>query len=433
MIDRWLDWRDRLLSNPAFQRWAAAFPLTRPIARRHARELFDLVGGFVYSQILLACVRLRVFDTLAAGPLSTAELSRRLGLDDAATTRLMAAACALELAQRRRDGRYGLGRLGAPMVGNLAVASLVEHHGALYADLADPVALLRGSRGSHGSQGRGEDAAQPMRAGRLAQFWPYAGAVAADEGAQATGTAPGAVAASPDGQSRASSLSDAQVGAYSALMSASQPLVAQEILDAHDLRAHRCLLDVGGGEGRFIIRAAQHAPHLRVMLFDLPAVVARARHALAAAGLGERASVHGGDFTRDALPTGADVVSLVRVVHDHDDAHVLGLLRRVHAALPHGGAVLIAEPMAGTPGAQAMGDAYFGFYLLAMGRGQPRTPQRLAQLLAEAGFGPARLLPTRQPLQTQVLLAHARHPARPVHDPRHEPDSATGLPSRIVL
>jgi len=32
-------------------------------------------------------------------------------------------------------------------------------------------------------------------------------------------------------------------------MSASQPLVAQEVLDAYPLHGHRCLLDVGGGRG----------------------------------------------------------------------------------------------------------------------------------------------------------------------------------------
>ena len=34
--DRMLEMRDRLLTNPRFQRWAARFPLTRPIARRPA-------------------------------------------------------------------------------------------------------------------------------------------------------------------------------------------------------------------------------------------------------------------------------------------------------------------------------------------------------------------------------------------------------------
>jgi demethylspheroidene O-methyltransferase len=67
--------------------------------------------------------------------------------------------------------------------------------------------------------------------------------------------------------------------------------------------------------------------------------------------------------------------------------------------------LLLAEPMAGTAGAQAMGDAYFGLYLWAMGSGRPRSVQRLGELLHVAGFSPPRLLPTTMPLQTQVLLA----------------------------
>ena len=39
-------------------------------------------------------------------------------------------------------------------------------------------------------------------------------------------------------------------------MAASQPLVAQEVLDAYPLARHRCLLDVGGGDGAFLAAAA---------------------------------------------------------------------------------------------------------------------------------------------------------------------------------
>ena len=62
LVAMWRDWRNRLLMSPRFQRAAAAFPLTRPLARREARGLFDVVAGFVYSQVLLSCVRLGVLD-----------------------------------------------------------------------------------------------------------------------------------------------------------------------------------------------------------------------------------------------------------------------------------------------------------------------------------------------------------------------------------
>jgi demethylspheroidene O-methyltransferase len=363
--DRWHAFRNRLLVSPLFQRRAAAFPLTRSIAQRRARELFDLVAGFVYSQVLLASVRLSLFEILAEGPQTVEALAQRVNLSSDSTRRLLAAGAALQLFERRPQDQYGLGVLGAPMVGNTALAAMIEHHSALYADLADPVALLRGEgKTSH-----------------LASYWPYAGT-------QLVGA-----------------LEDGQVAAYSQLMSASQPLVVHEILDAYPMSKHRCLLDVGGGEGTFLLQVAKRAPGLKLILFDLPAVVERAKINFAAAGLTHRARVSGGDFFNDALPGGADIATLVRVVHDHDDARILALLKAVHHALTPGGTLLIAEPMAETEGAQAMGDAYFGFYLLAMGRGQPRTPGRLTQLLKKAGFHQIRPLTTHMPLQTQILLA----------------------------
>jgi demethylspheroidene O-methyltransferase len=188
-------------------------------------------------------------------------------------------------------------------------------------------------------------------------------------------------------------------------MAASQPLVADEILDACPLRGHRCLLDVGGGEGGFLAAAGCRYPGLRLMLFDLPAVAQRAARRFEAEGLAGRATATGGDFLRDALPRGADVISLVRVVHDQSDEGMRRLLAAAFDALPPGGVVLLGEPMAGTKGSRAMGDAYFGIYLLAMGRGRPRSAAELTQALVETGFVAVRQLPTRMPLQTGLLRA----------------------------
>jgi demethylspheroidene O-methyltransferase len=254
--------RDRLLASPRFQRWAAGFPLTRPIARRRARALFDLCAGFVYSQVLFACVRLRLCETLMEGPQTAAELAGRLSLPLAAAERLLAAAVSLRLAERRGGGRFGVGPLGAALSGTPGIGAMVEHHAMLYADLRDPVALLRGEA--------------PETA--LSRYWPYA-----------TDAAPAALGAE-------------SVAGYSALMAASQPLVAADVLGAYPLRRHRCLLDLGGGEGAFLAEVAAAAPRLRLMLFDLPAVADRAWARFAASGLGDRVQVAGGDFRTDPLP-----------------------------------------------------------------------------------------------------------------------------------
>lgn len=355
---------DRLVASASFRRTATAFPLTRPVARRRARALFDLCAGFVYSQVLLACVRLRLPQILLEGPQTAAELSARLALPADATDRLLAACAALRIVARRGRGRFGLGPLGAALVDNPGVTAMVEHHALLYDDLRDPVALLRAGRGAG-----------------LPGYWPYADARAT----------PG--------------LGAGQTDPYTALMAASQPLVAAEVLDAYRLDRHGCLLDVGGGDGTFLAAAAARAPKLRLALFDLPPVAERARERFAAQRLGGRATAVGGDFLRDALPLGADVASLVRVLHDHDDASALALLRAVRRALPEDGTLLVAEPMSGTRGAEPVGDAYFGFYLLAMGRGRPRTPGEIGALLRAAGFARSRLVATRTPLLTRLIVA----------------------------
>lgn len=363
--DRWRAARDRLVGDPQFRRWASGFPLTRFIARRRAGQLFDLCAGFVYSQVLLACVRLRLFEILSAGPLTRDELAPRLGLDPAAAERLVRAAIALGLADRRSGGRFGLGPLGAAIVGDEGVSAMVEHHALVYGDLGDPVGLLR-------DRGRGT---------ALSRYWPYAGA--AD----------------------AAALDPEAVAAYSRLMAASAERVADEVLATYPFHRHQCLLDVGGGEGLFATRVAQRHPSLRVVLFDLPAVAARAEARFEREGLSLRAQAVGGSFRRDPLPGGADVVSLVRILHDHDDDVVLALLEAVARALPPGGTLVIAEPMSGAGGAERMADAYFGFYLLAMGTGRARTPMELGTLLAQAGFESPRLLPGRIPIAGQVLAA----------------------------
>ena len=358
--------RDRWLTSPNFRRWASGFPLTRGTARRRARALFDVCAGFVYSQILYACVRLKLFELLAREPLTDAAIAEALQLPLESTQRLLEAALSLQLVEERPLGRFGLGKLGAALVDNPPVAAMILHHQLLYTDLKDPVALLRG---------RPADT-------HLSDYWDYD---------------PSPIRCEPKAGGE---------GDYTHLMAASQALVTEEVLDAYSFRRHQRLMDVGGGDGSFITAAAARYPHLKFELFDLPAVAARARERFESLALADRTEVRAGDFLTDRLPVGADLITLIRVVHDHDDGPAAALLKHVFDALPPKGVVLIAEPMLDTAGAEPVGGAYFGFYLLAMGRGRARTPRMLKTLLVNAGFRRPRILWVRQPLQARVMVAY---------------------------
>ena len=361
----WGAFRNRLLAQPAFQRWAADFPFTRPIAHQRTAALFDLVAGFVYSQTLLACVQLRALETLAEGPQAKASLASAWAMPEESALRLLRAAAALGLAEERSDGVFALGASGAALLGSPGLRDMIAHHGLVYADLVDPVGLLRAGGAAKG----------------LSSFWPYA--VSAD----AEQSAPEAV--SP----------------YSALMAATQPGVAADVLAAYDVRRHRRLLDVGGGEGVFAAAAARAAPALEVAVFDLPAVAARAEARFAEQGLAPRAQAYGGDFLAGRLPEGHDVITLVRILHDHSDAGVGAILSRICEALAPGGCLVIAEPMSAAPKPDPVSDAYFGLYLLAMGRGRARRPAELKAFLREAGFRRFAMPATRTPSLLRVLVA----------------------------
>jgi len=369
-LDALPSWRERLAAridrwttSPALYHWALSWPLSRWVVRRRSAQLFELMAGFVHTQVLLACVRLRLLETVLEAPRTLDELVAQTGLPRAGLQRLLDSAVSMRLMDRRGGGRYGLGALGAPVAAHEGIRDMVEHNATLYDDMRDPLALLR----------------DPGQAG-MHTYWPY--------------TPNQADAAPPP---------EATFSRYSALMATSQRFVIEELLTAYPFADHQRVLDVGGGMGGWVSALAQRHPHLKCDLFDLPPVAALARENVQRQGLSARITTHGGSFTSDALPTGADLVTLVRVAHDHADHTVLTVLRAIHSVLPMGGTLVLAEPMAQSEG-QSPCEPYFHFYLMAMGSGQLRTPQALAALMEAAGFTHIELAPSPMPLHAQILV-----------------------------
>ncbi len=329
---------NRLIASRGFQSWAARVPGLRRIARAEGAALFDIVAGFVQSQVLFAVVELRLLHLLADGPATALSLAQRASVPAERMAVLLQAAAGLGLLRRRRDGSSALARRGAALIGVPGLEAMVRHHDVLYRDLADPVAFLRGETDPE-----------------LARFWPYVFG------------AGGAV-------------DPAITARYSALMADSQALVAEETLAQVDLSGVRHLMDVGGGTGAFLAAASAKYPAMRLTLFDLPAVVR-------AVPKGARFAVAEGSFRDDPLPPGADAISLVRVLYDHADATVAALLRSVHAALPPGGRLIVSEPMSGGASPDRITDTYFAFYTMAMRTGRTRSAAEIADAMRAAGFG----------------------------------------------
>lgn len=346
--------RNRLLTDSRFISFAQRFPLTRPVARSRSLQLFDLLAGFSYSQILYTCVSLRVFETVGVEGCSWTALEKATALPADRHGTLVKAAIALKLLERSKDDIL-LGPHGAALLAQPWISRFIEHHAHFYRDLQDPVGMLRKSESGGG----------------LRQYWGYEAI-------------------------------DSDKGAYSALMAESQRAVSAQVLDSYDFRRHKRLLDVGGGTGAFLRAVGKSHPLLELNLFDLPEVLA-----LPDSGAPSPIYRHAGDFRLGPLPQGMDIVSVVRVVHDHDDPAIEALFHNIRRSVAPGATVLIAEPFAGDPATARVTDAYFNFYFAAMGQGRTRSPREIAALAARAGFGQLRVWPTHMPLVCGVLSLQA--------------------------
>lgn len=364
-------WFLRLLTRPEMQARAARLPFGRRLARRDGAEIFDILQGFVKSQVLLALVETGVLRALLDGARAPADLACDAGVPEARMGALLQGGAALGLLRRRRDARFALARRGAVILGVPGLEAMIRHNRAFYADMADPVALLRGGAETE-----------------LARFWPYVFGPAAE--------------VAPEAAAR-----------YSDLMAQSQALVAEDVLRAAPLSDVRALMDVGGGAGAFVAAALRAHPALRATLVDLPEVLGAARARLDAAGVAARVTLCPMSFRDAALPGGADAVSLVRVLYDHADDTVRALLANVYRALPPGGRLIVAEPMAGGARPEAAGDLYFAFYTMAMGSGRARSAAEIGALCAEAGFVPRRSPRPARPYVASVVICEKPQTAPP--------------------
>ncbi len=356
-------WLNRLVASPGFQSWASWFPLTRGQARRDGAILFDVVQGFVQSQVLMAVVELDLLRRLRGGPQSAEMLGRATAIPPERMQVLLQAAAALKLLKRTRNGQYSLARKGAALMGVPGLEAMIRHHRAFYADLKDPVDLLRG----------------PERT-ELSEFWPYVFGARGEI--------------------------DPQVAeAYSDLMAQSQLLVAQDTLRTVSLKGVQHLLDIGGGTGAFLKAVGDAYPRLKMTLFDLPQVTPGATARFEQAGMMDRVTLHPGSFRDDLLPDGADAISLIRVLYDHADDTVATLLEDVFDALPDGGRLIISEPMGGGAQPDRAGDVYFAFYTMAMQTGRTRSAEEITALCQAAGFTDIRCPRPARNYVTRVISA----------------------------
>ena len=161
---------------------------------------------------------------------------------------------------------------------------------------------------------------------------------------------------------------------------------ADQALRAVDFSGRKRLLDLGGGPGAYAVRFCQAYAGMEAVIFDLPSTKPMAESVVSKQGLADRISFVTGDFFKDDLPGGFDVVWISHILHSSDDAESALLLKKAMGCLNPGGLIASQEFILDDSRDGPVFSAMFGLNMLAgTPGGKVYTPSELKGLLEQAG------------------------------------------------
>ncbi|MBA4378233.1 MAG: SAM-dependent methyltransferase [Gemmatimonas sp.] len=314
-----------------------------------ARDKLDrIAAGYQDAFILLTSLRLGVFDALASGPLASAELAARLGLDARALDLVLHALAAVGILVKEGESfRLEAGCAPLLVAGSPdTMASIYRHHDRL--------------------SGRWIRLEETLRTGRPVPR----------EGADRSPSEHRDYICGMENVSRDSS---------------------RDVAAAVDFSGARRLLDVGGGPGTASLVFAAANPGLSCVVFDLPETTAIAREMIAAAGLGDRVATVDGDFHVDGFGEGFDVVYVSNIIHMLPPRDTAMIARKAHAALVPGGRLMFKDfYLDDTRTAPAHAARFSVNMLVGTEGGMSYTMSQTRDIMAEAGFGGFTVVPAGQ-------------------------------------
>jgi hypothetical protein len=169
-------------------------------------------------------------------------------------------------------------------------------------------------------------------------------------------------------------------------------LLVRAVLLAYDFSGLTSIVDVGGGEGKFLLSILELHPDMMGTVFDLPNGL---RSSEPGAKGAERCSNISGNFF-ESVPKNADAYLLCGVVHDWSDEFAVMILRNCRKAMAKNGRVLIVEtivPETTFPSFSKILD----INMMVMTTGRERTRSEFHTLIDAADLKVTRIIPTLAP------------------------------------
>jgi SAM-dependent methyltransferase len=298
----------------------------------------ELAVAFQASRIVLTAFELDVFSAIAGGAHTSREVAATVGGDPRAIDRLLNALAALDLLHKF-DERFE----NTPATARFLVRGTPEYMAGLQ---------------------------------HTVHLW--------DSWSGLTRTVrEGAPQIRPAVNDRGEPWLEAFIGAMHARAQVQAPIIAHLV----DLDGVAAVLDVGGGSAAFSIAFARKALALKAVVFDLPNVLPLTTRYVESAGLSDRIATVPGDYTRDPLPSGFDLVFLSAIVHSQSPAENLQLLRSAARAAKPGGRVAVLDWVMSADRTHPVSGALFALNMLvATEGGDTYTEEEMRGWFREAGL-----------------------------------------------
>ena len=209
-----------------------------------------------------------------------------------------------------------------------------------------------------------------------------------------------------DGQAQFGEFNKEEQQIFSAGVESFSAPVAAALSTSYDFSSHRRVLDVGGGTGSFLVAVLRRQRILKGTLFELPGACAVARQRLAREPEGTRIEVVEGDLFKDPLPEGHDVLIVANTVHVLSAAHNVALLRKMRAGVSAGARLLLADLWTDPTHTQpAAAPLMSGEFLVLSGEGQAYSEEEADEWLGQTGWRKLERKPLAGP--SSLIVAEA--------------------------
>jgi predicted O-methyltransferase YrrM len=133
------------------------------------------------------------------------------------------------------------------------------------------------------------------------------------------------------------------LSAFIAAMHDRARISAGIIVSRMDLSGVRRVLDLGGGSGAYAIAFAHVKKNILATVFDLPSVIPLTKKYVRAAGLSGRINFITGDYLKNDLGKGFDLVFLSAIIHSNPTGDNQQLMKKCAKALNPGGRVVVQD------------------------------------------------------------------------------------------